>query len=176
MPGIVCLLGVGFLGIGLGTLIEGIQDVEPARQLLVSGRTARAQESLVYLRDGRGGRYVDGVRVRVDAWPVMIRLSDLAHSDPTSDESDESDDADYLDDLPRGWQPATERTGYVAPFEIRYLIRPDGVPVAMATADLAGRGTYRPIVEGAGWLAGAATVGVIALLQRRRERRADHEP
>ena len=115
----------------------GALDLQPARELKATGHSARVVESVVYLETGRG-TLVGDVRVRIPERPQLMYLSDITQTD--------SD----LDDMLLGWQPATEATGYVPPFEIRYLIGENGIPVAMAVTDLAGRGSYQPLVTGAG--------------------------
>lgn len=142
-------------------LVAGLSDVQPARVLAAEGRVAMATDSLVYLETGRGTS-VGAVRVKIQDRTQLLYLSDITQT------------ATDLDDFPLGWQPATEATGYVPPFQIRYLVSADGVPVAMAVSDLAGKGTYRPFIAAGAYLLGAALAAFAWFFHGRRIRNSQN--
>ena len=88
--------------VGAQLLVDGMRDLQPARELDRYGRVADVTESLVYLDTGRG-THVGAVRVRIADHPRLIYLADI--SPPDAD----------LDDTPLGWQPATPQPATCRP-------------------------------------------------------------
>lgn len=141
----------------LSQLPSSITMTEAARELTARGLTGTAADAEAFLvqeTDRYGlSRAATAIRVRVTVLgPSFLTLTGVSGGDSLPGKRGWADQ----------WVRTTPTTGYVAPFDVLYRVRPDGTALVMATKDV------ETLEDGSGvvvnWVLSGVPAGTILLL------------